>query len=173
MRKALGAAREGQALSHLPRPDQNLWVKTADWDEWLERFGSAITLKPAARRLGVCSSTFSRLVSDGLFKPLASVPEMAPRYLPFDIDKLVAAVCIDAVVVQDMSKGRPPSGQRLQRRVQSAFFLQKLKFALCQAVFFGTKDMQCVVILHQGMVNDIDFVGDFFKHVMAFLNCDI
>ncbi len=105
MRKALGAAREGQALSHLPRPDRNLWVKTADWDEWLERFGSAMTLKPAARRLGVCSSTFSRLVSDGFFKPLASVPEMAPRYLPSDIDKLVAAVCEKAVTVQDISKG--------------------------------------------------------------------
>lgn len=105
MRKALGAAREGKALSHLPRPDQNLWVKTYDWDAWLEEFGNAITLKPAARRLGVCSSTFSRLVSAGHLKPLAAVPEMAPRYLPCEIDTLVANVTPNAVTLGAIPKG--------------------------------------------------------------------
>jgi hypothetical protein len=105
MRKALGAARNGKGLSHLPRPDQNLWIKTDDWDAWLEKFGNAITLKPAARRLGVCSSTFSRLVSAGHLKPIAAVPEMAPRYLPREIDTLVANVTQNAVTLNSIPKG--------------------------------------------------------------------
>ncbi|MEM9578453.1 MAG: TniQ family protein [Pseudomonadota bacterium] len=105
MRKVLYAAHKGRALKNLARPNRNLWVKTADWDAWLDDFGRAITLKPAARQLGVCSSTFSRLVSSGLLKPLASVPETAPRYSVFEIENLVMAVTKDAMPLTEIPLG--------------------------------------------------------------------
>lgn len=105
MRKALGAAREGEALKHLPRPNKHLWVRAQDWDPWLDEFGRAITLKPAAQRLGVCSDVFMQLVSAGYLKPLAKVPEMAPRYLPSDIDAFIELVSGEAKVLSNIPKG--------------------------------------------------------------------
>ncbi len=102
MRKALGAARERKALTNLPRPNHYLWVRTSEWDPWLEEFGSAIQAKPAAHLMGVCRSTFIEMVSVGFVKPLADVPGMAPRYLAADIAKFIDTVTQGSVEVETL-----------------------------------------------------------------------
>lgn len=97
MRKILSAARKELALEHLPRPSGNLWVKSADWDAWLHDYGNAVTVEAAARTLGVSTSTFSRLVSNGLIKPFAFAPETAPRYLLSNLDGFVKSVTENAI----------------------------------------------------------------------------
>ena len=105
MRTVLGAARERKALRHLPRPDRNLWVRTCDWDQFLEDLGLAVTLKPAAHRTGVCSSMFMGLVSAGYIRPIDRVPEMAPRYLPQEIDRFLLEVSQNSRSMAAVPKG--------------------------------------------------------------------
>jgi len=103
MRKALVAARERKALRHLPRPNHHLWVRPNEWDPWLEEFGSAITMKPAAHLMGVCRSTFMELVAAGFVKPLADVPGLAPRYLASDIARFIDTVTQGSVQIETLA----------------------------------------------------------------------
>ncbi|MDW3223400.1 MAG: TniQ family protein [Paracoccaceae bacterium] len=105
MRKILSATQKKLALEHLPRPSSNLWVKSADWDAWLHDYGNTVTIKPAARKLGVCPSTFSRLVSNDLIKPFAFAPETAPRYSLSSLDGFVKSISENAIPLMDIPPG--------------------------------------------------------------------
>ncbi len=110
MRKILSAAQKKLTLEHLPRPSSNLWVKSADWDVWLHDYGNTVTIKPAAQKLGVCPSTFSRLVSNGLIKPFAFAPETAPRYSLSSLDDFAKSVSENAIPLADIPPGMLPIG---------------------------------------------------------------
>ncbi|TQM94059.1 TniQ family protein [Roseinatronobacter monicus] len=74
----------------LPAPTAHLWVQADAWSPWLRRYARALNPKKAAKRLGLKTGPFTRMVKSGILQPVASLPGLVDRFDPVEIDALLA-----------------------------------------------------------------------------------
>ena len=84
------AATPGHAA--LPAPTRHLWFDADAWDPFLRRYARALNSKAAAAAIGVRQELLNRMTEAGWLRSVVSLPGLAERYDPRDLEALLGGL---------------------------------------------------------------------------------